>query len=133
MDMLGKKQFQIGEKYYFEDLGIRNAIRSFRVTDIGQVLENVVCHHLLVCGYTLCIGRDRDKEVDFVAIRREEKVYIQVTYQLGSQATIDREFAPLMAIDDHYPKYVVSMDELWQDNIEGVKHRHIADFLLDEW
>ena len=97
------------------------------------MLENVVCHHLLVCGYTLCIGRDRDKEVDFVAIRREEKVYIQVTYQLGSQATIDREFAPLLAIDDHYPKYVVSMDELWQDNIEGVKHRHMADFLLDEW
>ena len=74
-----------------------------------------------------------EKEVDFVAIRREEKIYVQVTYQLGLQATIDREFAPLLAIDDHYPKYVVSMDDLWQDNIEGVKHRHIADFLLDEW
>lgn len=72
---------------------------------------------------------DEIQEVDFVAIRREEKVYIQVTYQLGSQATIDREFAPLLAIDD----YVVSMDELRQGNIEGVKHRHIADFLLDEW
>lgn len=67
-----------------------------------------------------------------MALRREEKIYIQVTYQLTSQATIDREYSPLLSIADHYPKYVVSMDELWQDNIEGVKHRHIAEFLLEE-
>ena len=121
MDMLGKKQFQIGEKYYFEDLGIRNAIRSFRVTDIGQVLENVVCHHLLVCGYTLCIGRDRDKEVskilrskevDFVAERNGEKLYVQVAYSVMDSKIHEREFGNLLAIPDNYPKIVVTMDEL---------------------
>lgn len=112
MDMLGKKQFQIGEKYYFEDLGIRNAIRSFRVTDIGQVLENVVCHHLLVCGYTLCIGRDRDKEVDFVAERNGEKLYAQVAYSVMDSKIHEREFGNLLAIPDNYPKIVVTMDEL---------------------
>ena len=112
MDMLGKKQFQIGEKYYFEDLGIRNAIRSFRVTDIGQVLENVVCHHLLVCGYTLCIGRDRDKEVDFVAERNGEKLYVQVAYSVIDSKIHEREFGNLLAIPDNYPKIVVTMDEL---------------------
>lgn len=58
--------------------------------------------------------------------------YIQVTYMLSSQSTINREFSPLLAINDHYPKYVVSMDNLWQDNIEGVKHKHIADFLIED-
>ena len=101
MDMLGKKQFQIGEKYYFEDLGIRNAIRSFRVTDIGQVLENA-----------LCIGRDRDKEVDFVAERNGEKLYVQVAYSVMDSKIHEREFGNLLAIPDNYPKIVVTMDEL---------------------
>ena len=83
-------------------------------------------------GYEVYVGKQDDKEVDFVAIRREEKIYVQVTYQLASQATVERECAPLLAINDHYPKYVVSMDSLWQDNVEGVRHRHIADFLLDD-
>lgn len=63
-------------------------------------------------GYEVYIGKQDDKEVDFVALRREEKIYVQVTYQLASQTTIDRKFAPLLAINDHYPKYVVSMDEM---------------------
>ena len=106
---------------------------GYRDRLIGGMLENLVCMELKRRGYEVCVGKQDEKEVDFVAIRREEKIYVQVTYQLGLQATIDCEFAPLLAIDDHYPKYVVSMDDLWQDNIEGVKHRHIADFLLDEW
>lgn len=83
-------------------------------------------------GYEVYIGKQDDKEVDFVTLRREEKIYVQVTYQLASQTTIDREFAPLLAINDHYPKYVVSMDEMWQDNIEGVRHKRISEFLLNE-
>ena len=83
-------------------------------------------------GYDVYIGKQDDKEVDFVAIRKEEKIYVQVTYQMGSQTTVDREFAPLLAINDHFPKYVVSMDDMWEDNIEGVRHKHIADFLLEE-
>ncbi len=121
MDMLGKKQFQIGEKYYFEDLGIRNAIRPFWVTDIGQVLENVVCHHLLVCGYTLYIGRDRDKEVDFVAERNGEKLYVQVAYSVMDSQIHEREFGNLLAISDNYPKIVVTMDELEGVSYQGIK------------
>ena len=78
------------------------------------------------------VGKQDDKELDFVAIRREEKIYVQVTYQLASQATVEREFAPLLAINDHYPNYVVSLDGVWLENVEGVRHRHIADFLLDD-
>ncbi len=132
-DIKGKEILQTNEKYFVSDLSLIYSVMGYRDRLIGGMLENLVCMELKRRGYEVYVGKQDEKEVDFVAIRREEKIYVQVTYQLGSQATIDREFAPLLAIDDHYPKYVVSMDDLWQDNIEGVKHRHIADFLLDEW
>ena len=117
-----------GETYPLLKIEISNT--SHRL--IAGMLENLVCLELKRRGYEVYVGKQDDKEVDFVAIRREEKIYVQVTYQLASQATVEREFAPLLAINDHYPKYVVSMDSLWQDNVEGVRHRHIADFLLDD-
>ncbi|MDR3235956.1 MAG: ATP-binding protein [Prevotellaceae bacterium] len=131
-DLQGKELFRIGEKYYFEDLGIRHAIRPFRANDIGQVLENLVCHHLLVCGYALSIGRNNDNEIDFVAEKQGEKVYIQVATTLLDEKTHKREFGNLLAIKDNYPKIVVTMD-----NIEGVSYRGIQQipirkFLL-EW
>ena len=132
-DIKGKEILQTNEKYFVSDLSLIYSVMGYRDRLIGGMLENLVCMELKRRGYEVYVGKLDVLEGDFVAIRREDKVYIQVTYQLGSQATIDREFAPLLAIDDHYPKYVVSMDELWQDNIEGVKHRHMADFLLDEW
>ena len=132
-DIKGKEILQTNEKYFVSDLSLIYSVMGYRDRLIGGMLENLVCMELKRRGYEVYVGKQDEKEVDFVAIRREEKIYVQVTYQLGLQATIDREFAPLLAIDDHYPKYVVSMDDLWQDNIEGVKHRHIADFLLDEW
>lgn len=130
-DIQGKKQFQIGEKYYFEDLGIRNAIRPFRATDIEQVLENVVCHHLLVSGYTLYIGRDGAKEVDFVAERGGEKLYVQVAYSVVDPKTHEREFGNLLAIQDNYPKIVVTMDELEGASYQGIAQVPIRKFLLD--
>ena len=130
MDIQGKKQFQIGEKYYFEDLGIRNAIRPFRATDIGQVLENVVCHHLLVCGYALYIGRDGDKEVDFVAERNGEKLYVQVAYSVIDPKTHEREFGNLLAIQDNYPKIVVTMDEVEGVSYQGIEQVPVRKFLL---
>ena len=131
-DIKGKEILQTNEKYFVSDLSLLYSVMGYRDRLIGGMLENLVCLELKRRGYEVYVGKQEEKEVDFVAIRREEKVYVQVTYQLGAQTTIDREFAPLLAIDDHYPKYVVSMDDFWQDNIEGVKHRHIADFLLDE-
>lgn len=132
VDIQGKKQFQIGEKYYFEDLGIRNAIRPFRANDIGQVLENVVCHHLLVCGYMLYIGRDGDKEVDFVAERNGEKLYVQVAYSMIDAKTQEREFSNLLAIQDNYPKIVITMDELEGVSYQGIEQIPVRRFLI-EW
>ena len=129
-EIQGMKIFEIGEKYYFEDLGIRNAIRPFRATDIGQVLENVVCHHLLVCGYALYIGRDGDKEVDFVAERSGEKLYVQVAYSVIDSKTHEREFGNLLAIQDNYPKIVVTMDEVEGVSYQGIEQVPVRKFLL---
>lgn len=131
IDIQGKKQFQIGEKYYFEDLGIRNAIRPFKATDIAQVLENVVCHHLLVYGYDLYIGRDGEKEVDFVAERNGEKLYVQVAYSVIDSKVHEREFGNLMSIRDNYKKIVVTMDELEGVSYQGIEQIPIRQFLLN--
>lgn len=131
-DIKGKEVLQTNEKYFVSDLSLIYAVMGYQDRMIAGALENIVYWELRSRGYETYIGRQDDKEVDFVAIRREEKIYIQVTYKLESQATIDREFTPLLAINDHYPKFVVSMDEVWKGNIEGVQHRHITDFLLDK-
>lgn len=131
-DIKGKEILQTNEKYFVSDLSLVYAVMGYKNRMISGILENIVYWEMITRGYNVYIGKQEDKEVDFVAIRKEEKIYVQVTYQMGSQATVDREFAPLLAINDHFPKYVVSMDELWEDNIEGVRHKHIADFLLEE-
>ena len=100
--------------------------------ELSGALENIVYWEMRRRGYDTCIGKQGSQEVDFVGIRRDEKIYIQVTYRMESEATVEREFAPLLAINDHYPKFVLSLDEVWRDNIEGVRHRHIAGFLMDE-
>ena len=130
-DIHGKKQFQIGEKYYFEDLGIRHAIRPFRADDMGQVLENIVCHHLMVSGYTVFIGRDKDKEIDFVAERRGEKIYVQVTCTVTDSKVREREFGNLLAIKDNYPKMVVTMDRVDGTSIQGIRQIPVRKFLLE--
>ncbi len=106
------------------------AVLGYRDRLIAGLLENIVLLELKRRGYQVYIGKVEDKEVDFIAERRSEKVYIQVAYKLTEPQTIEREFSVLCAIQDNYPKYVVTMDDFWQDNIEGIKHKHIADFLL---
>jgi hypothetical protein len=98
-------------------------------------MENIVMLELERRGYRVFVGKLDTKEVDFIGERRNEKVYIQVSYTpTVAQETIEREFAPLLAIKDNYPKYVVTMDDFWRDNVDGVKHRHLAEFLLmDEY
>ena len=97
---------------------------------ISGVLENIVMLELKRRGYRVFTGKSDDKEIDFVAELRERKIYVQVAYKMTEQTTIDREFAPLLKVRDHHPKYVVTMDETWHDNVEGIQHKHIADFLL---
>lgn len=130
-DVKGKEVLQTNEKYFVSDLSLIYAVMGYKDRMIAGMLENLVYIELKRRGYQVFVGKQEEKEIDFIAIRREEKIYLQVTYQLSSPTTIEREFAPLLAVNDHYPKYVISMDEFFQENIEGIKHCHIADFLLD--
>lgn len=129
-DVQGKKQFEIGEKYYFEDVGLRNAIVGFRMQDIEKVMENLVYLHLKYQGYQLQVGQMGDKEIDFVAEKKNERIYIQVAYLLHEQATIEREFGNLMQIKDNYPKYVVSYEDFPNTNTyKGIQHLSLIEFL----
>ncbi|MDR1652788.1 MAG: ATP-binding protein [Prevotellaceae bacterium] len=132
LDIAGKKVFEIGEKFYFEDLGLRHSIRGFRQADIGKILENVVYNHLLSSDYEVKIGQVGNMEIDFVAERGGEKVYIQVCYLLSDEKTIEREFGNLLKINDNYPKIVVSADNFAGNSYEGIEHINIRKF-LSEW
>ncbi|MBL7113189.1 MAG: ATP-binding protein [Bacteroidales bacterium] len=129
-DLYGKKIFESSEKYYFEDLGLRNSISGYRQADIGKLLENVVYLHLLISGYEVNIGVSGNTEIDFVGRKNGEKIYVQVAYLLTDENTIEREFGNLLKIKDNYPKYVVSMDEIHGNTYQGIQQLHVRDFLL---
>lgn len=127
----GKKIFEIGEKYFFEDIGIRNAIVGYKTTDIHKILENIVYLHLRMAGYTVTVGMEGKKEIDFIAQKAGKKIYVQVAYMLTNKETINREFGNLLEIPDNYPKYVVTMDEITEiSTYKGIIRMHIKDFCL---
>lgn len=129
-NLIGKKVLTSGGKMYFEDFGLRNAIvNGFKLTDIQKVLENAVYMHLVRNNYKVFVGQMRDKEIDFIAERSNEKCYIQVAYKLQLNKTIDREFGNLLNIKDNFPKMVITMDELAGVDYQGIRHIHILDFL----
>jgi len=130
-DLVGKKILQLQEKIYLADHGIREAIYGKNSRDIDQVLENIVYMELLRRGYEVTVGKMNQKEVDFTAEKRDEKLYVQVCYLLASEQVKEREFSALLAINDNFPKYVVSMDELEQSYL-GIKHMNIRSFLQSE-
>lgn len=134
-DIKGRDILQTLEKYYVADQSLVYALMGYRDRMISGVLENVVMRELARRGYAVYVGKLGNREIDFIAERRGEKLYVQVSYMIGgSQETLDREFSPLLEVRDNYPKFVLSMDDFWSDDIEGVRHMHIADFLLrDEW
>ncbi len=129
-DVHGKEILKTQEKYYLADHGIQHAIFGYKDRNISGILENIVYNELLRRDYKVYIGKVKDKEIDFVAEKKNERIYIQVTYKMEHKETIDREFTPLLSIDDHYPKYVLSMDNKLKDNVEGIKHISIFDFLM---
>lgn len=132
-DLQGKQVLSSNEKYYIADHGIREAIFGGNMRDINLILENIVYLELIRRGYEVTVGRMGDKEIDFVCSRRDEKLYVQVTYLLASEETVSREFGVYDAIRDNFPKYVVSLDEFDMSR-NGIKHRNIRDFLLsDKW
>jgi predicted AAA+ superfamily ATPase len=130
-DLKGKKIFETGEKYYFNDIGLRNSIVMFKPNDISQILENIVYNQLKVWGYSVFVGKYNDKEIDFVCKKNDKVIYIQVTQNLSDEEVIKREFENLLLIKDNYPKYVISLDELLIDSYKGIIHFNIRDFLIN--
>lgn len=130
-DLIGKEVLVSNEKYYIADHGLREAVWGRNNESIELVLENIVLIELFRRGYDVHVGRVGDKEIDFVATRQNEKIYVQVSYMLASESTIEREFGVYNLVRDNWPKYVVSMDELDMSR-DGIKHMNITDFLLAE-
>ena len=118
----------INEKYYVADHGIREAVFGGNTSNINQVLENIVYMELLRRGHKVSVGKSGKKEIDFVCEDKSDRLYIQVSYLLASESTIEREFSVLESISDNYPKYVISLDEIDLSR-NGIKHRNIRDFL----
>lgn len=128
----GLKIFEIGEKYYFEDIGLRNSIVGFNQrTDLHKLLENVVYIHLLHQGYTVFVGKLANKEIDFTGDKNGAKIYVQVCLTLYHEETIEREFGNLRMIGDNYPKYVVTFnDAILGENQGGILQKNLIDFLM---
>lgn len=131
-DVKGKALLETMEKFYLTDLGFRHAKLGYRPNDIAGYLENIIYLELIRRKYTVNIGKLGTKEIDFIGTLENEKLYIQVTYLLASPETVEREFSPLKKIGDNYPKYVLSMDNLGEYNINGIVRKRIIDFLLEE-
>jgi predicted AAA+ superfamily ATPase len=131
-DVLGKKVLSVNEKYYIADISFINQVAGYDDRLIPGILENIVYLELRRRGYEVFIGQLNNKEVDFVAEKAGEKIYIQVAYLLkGNEQAIEREFGSLLMIKDQYPKYVVSLDSDFSINYEGIRHKNIVDFLVD--
>lgn len=129
-DLQGKSVLKTQEKFYLADSSLKYCIMGFNPKSIAAMLENIVYFELRRKGYDVYIGKNATKEIDFVAVRRDERIYVQVCRRLPEES--DREVANLLEIKDHYPKYVVTLDELAAGNINGVKIVHLADFLLED-
>lgn len=129
-DLQGKAVLKTQEKFYLADASLKYCMMGFNPKSVAAMLENIVYFELRRKGYAVYIGKNETKEIDFVAVRRDERIYVQVCRNLPEES--DREVANLLEIRDHYPKYVVTLDELAAGNIQGVRIVHLADFLLRE-
>ena len=129
-DLQGKSVLKTQEKFYLADASLKYCIMGFNPKSLASMLENVVYFELKRRGYEVYIGKNEAKEIDFVAVQRDERIYVQVCLRLPEES--DREVANLLEIKDHYPKYVVTLDEFAAGNVNGVKIVHLADFLLKD-
>ena len=131
-DVKGKQYLQSGEKYYAIDVTMRYALLGRRNVDAGHMLENIVYLELIRRGYKVYIGRTGEKEVDFVAENKEGFTYFQVAYTTREQSTLERELTPLQEINDHYPKYILTMDIDPIADFDGIKKINVLDWLVNK-
>jgi len=130
LDIIGKKRFEINDKYFFNDLGLKHAMIPYTGAQIGSVFENLVYNQLIYNDYKVFVGKHQDREIDFVAQKGNDVKYIQVAYLLPDEKVREREFGNLLKIEDNFEKIVVSADEFTTD-YKGIKHLHIRDFLTN--
>ena len=129
-DLQGKEIMKTQEKFYLADVALRYSVLGYNSDSIASSLENIVYLELCRRGYTVNVGKDGNAEIDFVASRQNEKLYVQVTLKMKSEKTRQREYEHLLKIPDNYPKYVLTTDEFSGGNYKGIETMHIADFLL---
>ena len=126
----GKEILKIHEKYYITDHGFNQVFNGRNITNVSRTIENIVYVELLRNGYDVTVGKIGNFEIDFIAKKHKKKIYIQVTYSLASDETVEREFKPLLKIKDNYPKYVISADK-FDFSQEGIIHQNLIDFLVN--
>lgn len=131
-DLQGKDILKTQEKFYLADVSLRYSVLGYTVDSVASSLENIVYLELKRRGYDVYIGKIKDKEIDFVATKQNEKIYVQVTQEINSEKTQKREYEQLLEIRDNYPKYVVMADDFAGGNYEGIKTMNIVDFLLSK-
>jgi len=130
-DIKGKQHLKSLEKYYLVDMGLRRLLLGDAAADIGHILENIVYLELIRRGYTVSIGKVDDQEIDFIAERSGSRIYYQVSASILDPATFAREIAPLKKVNDHYPKFILSMDEIAVSE-NGIRQMNVVDFLMQE-
>lgn len=131
-DLQGKDILKTQEKFYLADVSLRYSVLGYTVDSVASSLENIIYLELKRRGYDVYIGKIKDKEIDFVATKQNEKIYVQVTQKIKSEKTQKREYDQLLEIRDNYPKYVVMADDFAGGNYEGIKTMNIVDFLLSK-
>jgi len=131
-DVQGKELLKTQEKFYLADSSLKYSVLGYNDRGVAAMLENVVYLELLRREYKVCIGKTQNGEIDFIAEKQNNKIYIQVTKEIRSDETEKREYDRLLEISDNYPKYLLRADEFAGGNYEGIKTMHVADFLLSE-
>ena len=130
-DIKGKRILSRKDKYYLTDLGIGQILNKNKREQFGSYLENIVYNEWLYRGYDVSIGNNDGREIDFIATKYKEKIYIQVAYLLADESVIEREFGAYKGIDDNYPKYVITLDK-YDFSENGIIYRNIIDWLLEK-